>query len=317
MAGGLNGPSDLDFRKDTGATNELWVVNNTDDKVVKITNPGLPSQTVTVKKDSDNANLHFMHYPTGIAMGAANAWGVCGENDRSDHFMGPSLYSADFNVFGKSYGTGLGSHLDMLHATPFCMGITHVDQNRYWVFNGFYSSLDLYDFHVDHGPGNDDHSDGEIYRYASGEVKRLAGVPSHLVLDGTTLYVADTGNKRVIAMNTASGTKDTKNINIVYGDPYLNMDNLAMFREVHNATITTIVAAGTLDRPSGLAIIGGKLWVTDNKTGKIHVFEKNGTPTAIYETGLVAGSLAGIASAPDGKIYFVDTKGSKVYRLDL
>ena len=35
----------------------------------------------------------------------------------------------------------LGSHLDMLHNTPLCMGIAHEAANRYWVFGGLKGSV--------------------------------------------------------------------------------------------------------------------------------------------------------------------------------
>ena len=323
----LNKPTGISFRKDTGSTDELWVVNNANDYVTKIKKPGLAGQVVESKIDAQGASSHFMHYSMGIAMGSNNAWGVCGENDRNDHFMGPSLFSADFNaVFGKvaSPNMGLGSHLDMLHNSPFCMGITHVSANKFWIFNGHYGSLDLTDFAVDHGPGQDDHSDGRILRYAKGLVKRQVGVPSQLVLDSATnlLYVADTGNGRVIALDTTTGNKSSKLIHVEYNNQTLNMDQLGVgnagwFYEVKSAKVTDIVAPGVMQRPSGITLLNDELWVTDNKTSNIHVFALDGTPTAIYKTGFAAGSLTGITASPDGKIYFLDLKASKVYRLDL
>jgi hypothetical protein len=72
-----------------------------------------------------------------------------------------------------------------------------------------------------------------------------------------------------------------------------------------------------MQRPSGIALVNEQLWVTDNKTSQIHVFGLDGKPVAIYKTGLAAGSLTGITASPSGMIYFLDIKGSRVYRLDL
>ena len=51
-----------------------------------------------------------------------------------------------------------------------------------------------YDFEATHGPGSMDHSRANVRRYSNLRLSRLAGVPSHLLVDGETreLFVADT-----------------------------------------------------------------------------------------------------------------------------
>merc|ERR1711974_36901 len=103
-----------------------------------------------------------MRRPPALAMGDNGTFATCGEaatgnfEDNPAMFIGPSLWSTDLAVYAKPSG-GNGSHLDMLHATPWCMGIAHEVDNVYWAFNGHVGSLDRYDFNNDHGPGNDDH----------------------------------------------------------------------------------------------------------------------------------------------------------------
>jgi hypothetical protein len=58
-----------------------------------------------------------------------------------------------------------------------------------------------YDFRVDHGAGFDDHCDGIIERYAIGKVKRVEGVPSHMVMWEDHLFIADSGSGRIGRLN--------------------------------------------------------------------------------------------------------------------
>ena len=77
----------------------------------------------------------------------------------------------------------LGSHYDMLHESPLCMGIAWEKDNVYWVFDGHNQSIARYDFQEDHGMGFDDHSDGIIGKYVTGEIQREPDIPSHLHLE--------------------------------------------------------------------------------------------------------------------------------------
>lgn len=86
----------------------------------------------------------------------------------------------------------------MLHSTALCRGIAHAEEKIFWLFNSAKGSLDKYNFGADQGPGNDDHSDSEINRYAAGEV---AGVPnrskvgSKLLDDGDVIGSRDDGDR--------------------------------------------------------------------------------------------------------------------------
>ena len=53
-------------------------------------------------------------------------------------------------------------------------------------------AIDRYDFKEDHGPGEEDHSDGEVLRYIEGVLKREEEVSSGLALDRENdyLYIA-------------------------------------------------------------------------------------------------------------------------------
>lgn len=288
---------------------ELWMVNYADDSVVTVYNPGRSNQRALRRVDP--AASHFMHYPTTIAFGAGDTWATCGDgNNGGNQFMGPSLFSGDPNVFAVPTRGGLGSHLDMLHYSPYCMGMAHERGNAYWAFDNYHGALVRYDFARDHGPGADDHADGIIRVYVSGQMRGLRGIPSHLAYDARTakLYAADTGNARIVVLDTRSGTLGA----------YVR-DSLepATPRLVNNATLSVLVPSGTLRRPSGLLLHRDLLYVTDHATSVIHAFDLSGRLVRSLRTGLSAGSLSGITAGPDGKAYFLDATSGSVYRVDV
>ena len=64
------------------------------------------------------------------------------------------------------------------------MGIAHKEDNAFFIFDGNTGDIVLYDFKQDHGPGNADHSDGEIY---TGEWKndKISGYGTYYYTNGT------------------------------------------------------------------------------------------------------------------------------------
>ncbi|WP_063752097.1 hypothetical protein [Sorangium cellulosum] len=299
-------PTDLDFNPER--PEELWVVNRQDDSVIIVTRPGAPdSASIRLR---DPAAAHFMDRPPAIDFGDAGTFGVCGDNDNGGNdFMGPTLFSSDLAVFAKSTPDGLGSHLDMLHSSPFCKGIAHEAGNVYWVFNGHDLALDRYDFAHDHGPGNDDHADGAILRYAAGEVLGTDDAPSHVFYraEDRHLYVADTGHGRLLKLDTASGTP---------GASFDGQEPVRARKHVDGATLTELVPPGTLEAPSGIEVHEGIVYATDHATSRFYAFDLTGRLVRTLDTGLPAGSLAGFTFGPDGKLYFVDLRSSRVYRID-
>jgi hypothetical protein len=276
--------------------------------------PGTESQTS--RRLEDGNSWHFMRRPPAIAMGDDDMFATCGEaatgnfEDNDTMFIGPTLWSSDLSIYAQPSG-GNGSHMDMLHATPWCMGIAHEKDNIYWTFNGHVGSLDRYNFHDDHGPGNDDHSDGEIFRYVEGELSRVPNIPSHMVYheEDAHLYVADTGNERIVKLQTTSG-REGGAFTPVY-------EPLADYGKMVDANLSEVVPAGTLKSPSGLALHDGVLYVTDHETSKFHAFDLEGNLLRTLDTGLPAGSLAGVAVGPEDRIWFVDMKTGTVYRIDV
>lgn len=267
-------------------------------------------------KQDDNA-LHFMRRPTQFAWGEGPLFASCGEawtdnfEDDSIPYAGPVLWSSDPAIFGvEPEPEQNGTHLDMLHETPFCMGIAHESGNAYWVFNGEAGALDRVDFHVPHQIGGEDHSDGEVHRYITGQLLRVPEVPSHLAYDKQRelVYVVDTGHARVLAVDPRAATA---------GGEITVYEVLQASGEMEGASVKELVPPGLLQRPSGIALSNDAVYVTDNATGLIHVFDTSGKRLRVLDTRLPAGSLAGVAWGPDQKLYLSDLLTGAVQRAEV
>jgi hypothetical protein len=279
---------------------------------------GADTESPTARVKEDGNSWHFMRRPTSIAFGDNGNFATCPEyrtgnyeDETTIDFIGPTLWSSDPAIFGvKPLPTQNGTHLDMLHSTPFCMGIAHETGNAYWTFNGQIGALDRYDFHEPHPIGGDDHADGELHRYVEGELLRVPEVPSHLALDRAQglLYIADTGHHRVLRMDITSGTP--------IGEVEKEYDGMPIHQRMGGAELTVFVAPDVLETPSGIAFHQGIVLVTDNATGTIHVFDRDGTSLRTFTTGLPAAALGGITVGPDERVYVTNLATGQVLRVE-
>ena len=317
-AEGLDVPRDLEFNPDRAG--ELWIVNRGDDSPTILFDAGTPEQSS--RHDIDPYALHFMEEVSSIAFGAPGTFGTCqesrntynGQAQRND-FMGPTLWSSDLDVYAQTnpaavqyVGFDLGSHLDMLHESPLCMGMAWDHDNVYWVFDGLNQTVARYDFQDDHGAGYDDHSDGIIAKYVVGQIERVADVPSHMVLDPDTglLYVADTGNRRIAVLDTSTGER---------GRDLPVMEPGTDHYEVDDADFWTLIDGGDfgIGQPSGLALEDGLLYVSDYATGNILAFDLDGQLVDWAPTGREG--VMGIEVVDDGELWFVDADADEVVRI--
>lgn len=271
---------------------------------------------VGVVKEDGNS-WHFMRRPTALAWGEGPVFASCGEaltdnyEDDDIPYAGPALWSSDPAIFGvKPLPTQNGTHIDMLHETPYCMGLAHESANAFWAFNGLAGSLDRVDFHAPHAVGGEDHDDGEVHRYIAGQLLREPEVPSHLVYDSgrKLVYVADTGHGRVLSVDPSPA---------VPGDDIIVYEKLQSSGLMDGASVKTLVPQGVLQKPSGLTLVDDVLYVTDNATSRIYSFDINGQLLKILDTGLPAGSLAGIAMGPDALLYVTNLLTGGVHRVEL
>ena len=272
---------------------------------------------VAVIKEDGNA-WHFMRRPTAVAWGDGELFASCGEARTANYedgkldYAGPTLWSSDPAIFGVEPTLEQnGTHLDMLHQTPYCMGLAHESANAFWAFNGLDGSLDRVDFHAPHVIGGEDHDDGEVHRYIAGQLLREPEVPSHLVYDHARklVYVADTGHGRVLSVDPSTS--------VAGGDFFVHdkLNNGSGFMD--DATVKTLVPQGMLQKPSGLTLVGDVLYVTDNATSRIHSFGTDGKLLQTLDTGLPGGSLAGITMGPDATLYITNLLTGGVHRVEL
>ena len=310
---GLQTPLDLEF--DPESPENLWVSSQDNDGIVILFDAGTPEQRTELFLDAFRD--HFLESVSSIAFGAASTWASCQESRNTynglappDDFMGPALWPSDLDVFAavfqNPFGTDLGSHLDMLHASPNCMGIAHYRANEYFVFDGSNGHMVYYDFVQDHGPGQHDHSDGIIRRYPEIELTRIPGVPGHMEYhdESNRVFIADTGAGRVLAYTVGTGTESRTLAE--FNEP------LAEYSEHTGADYVTFVDG--LQQPSGLAIHDDRLFVGDHATGLIHAYDiETGALIESLDTG--ADDLAGIEIAPDGALWFIDAAYSEVLRV--
>ena len=299
---GLNIPNDLAFNP--LSPTELWVVNSADDSMTVFVNPGAAQ---TVHNFWGQNSVHFLANPSGLAFGDNGFMATIHQEDQKTQsftpwdFMGPTLWTGDLNEFDGDHA----SHYDMLHNSPNGMGIAWESGNTYWVFDGEHSSLTRYAFNNDHGPGGSDHTDGDIARYAEGEVSRVAGVASHMEYKDGLLYVADTGNNRIAVLDTSTGTPGNNTTP--------NHDSCDQYR-MNGAVVTTLIDGSEhgLQAPSGLAIHDDILFITDNATSTIYGFSLDGQLLDWLETDLPPGCLMGIELDAAGNVWTIDAPNHRV-----
>ena len=324
---GLFNPRDLDFNTNQNNVNELWVINensaafdpNFGGSTVTYYNAGTDSQWTDYRKDSYSG--HFMHTASAIAFsdngGFANTLDVQDANGNpSGYFSGCSLWEADTSIYARvnQNGPELGSHWDMLHQSPFSVGIASETENIYWLFDGFHNTIAKYNFqepHSDHEHGGEDHSDGIIYRYDEIVVDRVSGLSSHMILDHGTdlLYICDTGNNRIIRMNINSGS-------INYDlTPY--GENIEGYFSMHNAEYETVIDSGLIN-PTGIDIHNNYLLVSNYSNGEIIIYnieqQDNIQEIQRLQTNLF-NDVMGIKVGPDGSIWYVCTNSNKLYQI--
>ncbi|MCP4498494.1 MAG: hypothetical protein GY822_00810 [Deltaproteobacteria bacterium] len=311
---GLSAPRDLAFNPDDDI--QLWAVNYNDNSISELLEPGTDYQTPLHFNSFGSA--HFLAHPAALAFGESGLMATAQEEDRETQgpvaaggspadFMGPSLWPTNLSDFDG----GHASHMDMLHNSPNSTGMAWETGNAYWNFDGAHNAITRYDFRTDHGQGGAYHGDGITARYVSGEVSYLPNVSSHMEFDHDTslLYIADSGNNRIAVLDTTTGTRGSvMGPNYDGGEQYL----------VDGASLSTLIDGVNvegLNQPSGLELHDGMIFVSDYESGMIFAFSKEGEVLDYIDTGLGGGALQGMAFSSTGELFFVNTDGNSIWRL--
>ena len=263
--------------------------------------------------DDGNA-WHFMRLPMGLTFGDGEFFVTCAESrtcnfdDEPADFAGPTLWTSDPTIFAINRPGQNGSHMDMLHSSPLCTGMAHEEDNVFWAFNGRIGSVDRYDFGRDHGPGQDDHTDGAMQRYLKGEVSRVANVASQMAFDRQSgnLYIADSGNGQILELDTLSGSRAAMVLP--------NFDEIQTNHEFTGESWRRVDGDdGSFGVPSGLVLIDDILYISDHRMGEITALDLEGNiirrlPLPHEEPGL-------LRQGPEGFLYVVYQMRGEVYRI--
>ena len=266
--------------------------------------------------------------------------------DLPNFFMGPTLYNAsdsllfqadgepcthedrvpgDGSVDGSEVEPCFVAHIDMLHESPVCVGIVHDPEtvtpwgNVYWVVasrfeptSPEYSPDELtllrYDFEKPHGVGVLDHSLANVRRYHEVAIKRRPGVPGHIVVDPSsdTVYIADTGNNRIVAVDRSTGSFDN-HARVDQGGEFLLFSatepafEYSVYHCLEQNSTWAEVAA-----PSGIAVDENFVYVSEHDSGHIVALEKGtGREAGRVDTG--SPGVMGIEIDPEtGNVWFVN-----------
>jgi hypothetical protein len=295
----------------------LWIVNDAVvPKTVVVRQFGTRKQKA---KEYFDLSRHFLIHPMAVAFSPLYLEFATAQDDLNVYasgesslreFMGPTLWPAD----GRFHGDQV-SHIDMVHHSPFSVGIAagaDPVRREYWVFNGESGSIDRYFFNQPHEPGAHDHLDGLTYRYAAHALAAVDKVPGSLAFDRRTgtLYIADTGNARIARLRPSGDLSAAVRI-------AGHHDETPLF-ELPGETVESVTSRDSgLVQPSGLALIGDRIVVSDHATGHVLIFRTDGTRVADLNTRVGKNALTGIAVGPRNDIYVLDGRKNRLLRIGL
>lgn len=309
---GLSHPRDLAF--DPDSPTNLWVVDRDWDGNVVLFDAGTAEQQVDRVRDM--AASHFMEEVSSLAFSDRGTFATCQESRNGmdgfafpNDFMGPALWSTDLMIHGSVNQTqvpeGLnGSHLDMLHQSPLCMGMAHQESHVFFVADGHNGHIVRYDFNDPHVPGGHDHSDGRVSRYQELTFSRVSDVPSHMKLVGNDLYYVDTGNGALKVADISTGGVGGSLIPL--GEP------LELFNRIIDVTQRELITG--LDTPSGLAITEDHIFLSFPKTGDIVAYDRMGIEIDRLATGKPG--VMGLTIGPNDRLWYVNAYEGTVNMID-
>ncbi len=298
-------PRDLAF--DPDAPEHLWVVDRHDDAMVVLTNPG--TSGMAHWRSAGLERSHWLAKPSAIAFGSPGYVATAHDSDGDPQgaqdpsmAMGPTLWPSSLSDFDG----GRPSHLDMVHDPALMQGIAWERDLVYWIHDGWNRCLTRMDFVEPHEPGGTYHGDATVDRFVCGAVGYLEDVPAHMEWDAdqALLWFADPDRGTVSTLDVSGATPEQT----------IDGADEALRQEWSGATLTAVLAGDPLVQPSGLALYGDLILVSDVSTGFLLAFRRDGTLADWLDTELGAGALAGITVGPDGALWVVDRASARVLR---
>ena len=244
-------------------------------------------------------------------------------------FMGPTLWEASQKSFAianndifpadvSPRGVPQGSHIDMLHQSPYSMGSVWSGNNAtYWVWDAGpdsrFGSITRLQIDQSHGYGGYNHNAASMYRYDGLVLQRPArGIPGHMALWGKWLYLADPSGGRIIRLDTTTGDlAESVKPEQQWREHYRN------YRRVMNATIEVLnVPDLVLKTPSGLHAANNTLFISDWETNRIHAVTLNQSHTGHQLLGSIqtpAQGITGITVDEVDRLWFVDSETNTLW----
>ncbi len=319
----LSSPVDLDFYPDQSARPfQLWILNqgtsSTGGSSVIVSNANKSTRTSQYVKDG-NA-WHFMAMASAMAFGESN-WATSADildaNRSGGQYTGPTLWPGDLTIYGilgnPSSSQVNGSHLSMIHQSPFGKGIAFEKDLVFWVLDGYEGNIKRYDFGQPHQPGGANHSAGSVWVYNDFKFTKHATLPSHIVIDANKkyLYGCDPVGKRIFRIDITTGSDNGSAAKV-------NNEQLVEYQEYTGLAMKNMVTTN-LTSPVGIDIYGDRLIVTDNATDEIIIYSISNNFAEVGRIKLKYASNPdpmGVKVGPDGKIYFADKYNKRVYMID-
>ncbi len=319
----LSSPVDLDFYPNQlSRPYELWILNQgtsaSGGSTVIVSDANKSTRTTKYVKDG-NA-WHFMAMASAIAFGDSlwvTSADILDANRQSGKYTGPTLWPGNLSIYGivgnPSTQFVNGSHLDMIHQSPYSKGVAFERDLVYWVMDGYEGNLKRYDFVQPHQPGGEDHSAGKVRVYSDFKFTKHLTLPSHIVIDASKnyLYGCDPVGKRIFRVDITSGSYSGSGNKI-------NGESLAEYSKYTGLLMKDIVTSG-LTSPVGIDVYGDRLIVTDNGTDEIIIYDIANNYVELGRIKLKYSTNPdpmGIKIGPDGKIYFADKVNKKVYLIE-
>ena len=325
------------------AGEEAWVVNAHNHSVSIVSAVGTADATTFSRRD--RGYFHYMANATALSFNAVADSGRDADKDTfasfatcqnslntyldthvPNYFMGPTLY--DTSPEHPNLVTREGAecsdadacyflHSDMLHEAPDCVGIVHDPETAtaygtvFWAVDAFLNDVVRFDFQQPHGPGNMDHSYAAVRRFVDVDVRPDPALHAGMVVDAATrsLFVSSAEAGEILRVDADSGAFSRS----ARGGDGAGVPEYPAFSSrlpsfeysVYECTTQTVFASG-LDRPTGLALADGVLYVAEHATGAIVAFEvASGARLGAFETGR-PGALQGMDVSAAGTLYAVD-----------
>jgi len=319
----VSSPMDIDFYPDQNQRPaELWILNqgtnNTGGSTVIVSNANKSTRTYKYVKDGNS--WHFMALASALAFGDSN-WAtsqdIIDANRSGGKYTGPTLWPGNLDIYGvignPSTPQFNGSHLSMVHQSPYGKGIAFEKDNVYWVMDGYEGNIKRYDFGTPHQPGGEDHSGGSVQVYTDFSFTRNASLPNHIAIDANKkyLYGCDVVGKKIFRIDITTGS-------YVSNRSKINNESLSGYYTYSGLQSSIVVDTG-LTAPVGIDVYGDRLIVTDNGTSEIIIYNisANYKEVGRFKVNYVSSpNLMGIKVGPDGKIYFADKANKSVYMIE-